>query len=77
MSRVRVRVYMHISYVCLCLSYVCVICVSIQLEPKLHDNDITTVQALEKLGLGLDSGLGFRLGIALAFWVGVRVRVLG
>ena len=50
---------------------------SIQLEPKLHDNDITTVLALERLGLGLGSGLGFRLGIVLAFWVSVRVRVLG
>ena len=77
---VPMLIHVCVTYVPI-LIHVCVTCVPIQLEPQLHDIDITTVRAVERFGLGLGLmlglGLGFRLGLALGFWVRVRVSVLG
>ena len=45
--------------------HVCIICVPIQWGPRLNDTDVTTVQAVERLGLGSGLGLGSRVRFEL------------
>ena len=46
-----VRLCLHMCVICApMLIHVCVICASIQLELQVGDIDITTVQAVERLG---------------------------